>query len=88
MRKLTFVVLASLMAGPLGARMPHRTEGPAKAEPKSEVIVGCKDTKLYHRANCKWVKEIEKAGTRVDFKSVAEAKKAGMRPCEDCKPGN
>lgn len=88
MRKLTFVVLASLMAGPLGARMAHPAEGPAKAEPKSEVIVGCKDTKLYHRANCKWVKEVEKAGTRVDFKSVAEAKKAGMRPCEDCKPGN
>ena len=85
MRKLSFVVLACLMAAPLSAR---RNDAP-KAEPatKAQVIVGCKETKLYHRANCKWVKEIDKAHTRVDFKSVAEAKKAGMKPCEDCKPG-
>nr|WP_275976076.1 Ada metal-binding domain-containing protein [Geothrix oryzisoli] len=69
------------------ARIALPTEPPVKAEPRSEVIVGCKETKLYHKADCKWVKEIDKAGTRVDFKSVAEARKAGLKPCEDCKPG-
>lgn len=86
MRKRSLVLLACLMAMPLSAR---RNDAP-KAEPeaKAQAIVGCKDTKLYHKPGCKWVKEINKAGTRVDFKSVAEAKKAGMKPCEDCKPGN
>ena len=84
MRKLTFIVLACLLAAPLAAR---RNDAPkADTEPKATVIVGCKETKLYHRADCKWVKAIDKAGTRLDFKSVAEAKKAGMKPCEDCKP--
>ena len=82
MRTLSFLALACLMAAPLAAR----TSDHPKAAAKAEVIVGCKDTKMYHKVNCKWVKEIEKAGTRVDFKSVAEAKKAGMKPCEDCKP--
>ena len=82
MRTLSFLALACLMAAPLAAR----TVDPAKDSTKAEAIVGCKETKMYHRANCKGVKEIDKAGTRVDFKSVAEAKKAGMKPCEDCKP--
>jgi len=88
MRRLSYVVLACLMAAPLAARIAHPATTPDKPEAKSEAIVGCKETKLYHRANCKWVKEIDKAGTRVDFKSVAEARKAGMKPCEDCKPGS
>jgi hypothetical protein len=83
MRKLSFAVLACLMASPLVARVPN----PAPSEPRAEAIVGCRETKLYHRPTCKWVKQIDKAGTRVDFKSAAEAKKAGMRPCRDCKPG-
>ncbi|HJV39773.1 MAG TPA: Ada metal-binding domain-containing protein [Geothrix sp.] len=82
MRALQFLAVAALMASQLAAR----TYDKPKAETKAEVIVGCKETKLYHKANCKWVKEIDKAHTRVDFRSVAEAKKAGMKPCEDCKP--
>jgi methylphosphotriester-DNA--protein-cysteine methyltransferase len=88
MRNLSFVVLACLMAAPLAARIANPAKTPAKAEAKTEAIVGCKETKLYHKADCKWVKEVDKAGTRVDFKSVAAAKKAGMKPCEDCKPGS
>lgn len=86
MRALQLMALVGLAASQLAARPPDPPK--AKAEPKAEVIVGCKETKLYHKANCKWVKEIDKAGTRVDFKSVAEARKAGMKPCEDCKPGS
>jgi methylphosphotriester-DNA--protein-cysteine methyltransferase len=88
MRRLSFVVLACLVAAPLAARLDPPAKVPAKADTKTEAIVGCKETKLYHKADCKWVKEIDKAHTRVDFKSVAEAKKAGMKPCEDCKPGS
>jgi methylphosphotriester-DNA--protein-cysteine methyltransferase len=76
------MALACLMVAPLAARVEEGAK-----DPKGQVIVGCKDTKMYHRADCKWVKEIEKAGTRVDFKSVADAKKAGMKPCKDCNPG-
>ena len=78
MRTLQSLTLACLMVSPLVAL--------ASNSPKGEVIVGCTETKMYHKANCKWVKEIDKAGTRVDFKSVAEAKQAGMKPCGDCKP--
>jgi methylphosphotriester-DNA--protein-cysteine methyltransferase len=81
MRQIQLLALACLVAAPLAARVEEGAQAP-----KAQVIVGCKETKMYHRADCKWVKEIEKAGTRVDFKTVAEAKKAGMKPCGDCKP--
>ncbi|WP_243383815.1 Ada metal-binding domain-containing protein [Geothrix alkalitolerans] len=90
MRTLQLLTMAALMASQLAAH-PYdkpKAEVEAKAKAKAEVIVGCKETKVYHKANCKWVKEIDKAHTRVDFKSVAEAKQAGMKPCEDCKPGD
>lgn len=58
----------------------------ATLSPKATAVVGCKDSKLFHKPDCKWVKEIDKAKTRVDFTSVADAKKAGMKPCGDCKP--
>ena len=82
MRYIQGLALACLVASPLAAHAADQE----KAASKAQVIVGCKDTKMYHRADCKWVKEIEKAGTRVDFKSVAAARKAGMKPCGDCKP--
>jgi hypothetical protein len=83
MRNVRWMFLACLMAVPVAGRA-HAT--PMQEEPKPKIIVGCRETKLYHRADCKWVKEIDKAGTRVEFKSVEEARKAGMKPCGDCKP--
>jgi hypothetical protein len=60
---------------------------PAKAGvPKAIAVVGCKDSKVFHLPDCKWVKEVEKAGTRVDFPSKSAAKKAHMKPCGDCLP--
>ena len=62
-----------------------RLEDKAKASaPKAHPVVGCKDTKMYHEPDCKWVKEIDKAGTRMDFPSISAAKKAHMKPCGDC----
>ena len=57
---------------------------PKASVPKAHPVVGCKDTKMYHEPDCKWVKEIDKAGTRKDFPSAEAAKKAGMKPCGDC----
>ena len=65
---------------------PALLAAPATLSPKAASVVGCKETKVFHKSTCKWVKEIDKAKTRVDFASVDEAKKAGMKPCEDCKP--
>jgi methylphosphotriester-DNA--protein-cysteine methyltransferase len=84
MRLLSLLALACLGAAPLAAGISDKPKAEAKA--KGEVIVGCKESKEYHKATCKWVKEVDKAGTRVDFHSVAEAKKAGMKACGDCKP--
>ncbi len=78
MRNRLFIP-ALLLAAPLGA-------GTGQMTPKSQAVVACSNTKLYHRADCKWVKEIDKAGTRVDFPSAAAAKKAGYKACTDCKP--
>ena len=61
-------------------------EKPAKKEAKSEAVVGCSDTKQFHKPGCKWVKEIEKAGTKVNFASKADAEKKGYKACGDCKP--
>ena len=53
-----------LMAGP-------RLEGKPKTSlPKACQVEGCKDTKMFHEADHKWVQEIDKAGTRVDFCSI------------------
>ncbi len=61
-------------------------EKPAKKEAKSEAVVGCSDTKIFHKPGCKWVKEVEKAGTKVNLPSKAEAEKKGFKACGDCKP--
>ena len=63
---------------------PQPEDKPKAATPKAHAVVGCTNTKMYHEADCKWVKEIDKAGTRKDFPSAEAAKKAGMKPCGDC----
>jgi methylphosphotriester-DNA--protein-cysteine methyltransferase len=67
-------------------RAPAKAEATTGEVPKAIPVVGCKDTKMFHMPDCKWVKEIEKAGTKVDFPSKSAAKKAGMKPCGDCMP--
>jgi hypothetical protein len=79
----------SLFAAPLAA--PRSGDKPQTAPAKASVpaaiaVVGCKDSKMFHLPDCKWVKEVEKAGTRVDFPSKSAAKKAHMKPCGDCLP--
>jgi len=81
------IIQSLLIAGLLVAPALARVQEPSRPEsPKPAAIVGCRETKLYHRPDCKWVKEIDKAGTRVEFSSAGAAKKAGMKPCKDCNP--
>lgn len=79
-------VLQVLVAGIVlsGAGLARADE--PKAPAKAEGFVGCSDTKLFHKGKCKWVKEIEKAGTRVALASKEEAIKKGYKACGDCKP--
>ena len=53
---------------------------------KAKGFVGCTQTKIFHKPDCKVVAEIEKAGTKVMFTRRQEAIQAGYKPCEECKP--
>jgi hypothetical protein len=70
---------------------PPTTE-PASAEPASaepvatdqeaqQEVVGIRDTKRFHRPNCRYASSKGAAAM-----SIGEARKAGMRPCGICKP--
>jgi micrococcal nuclease len=47
--------------------------------------VGNRRSKVFHRSDCKWAKEISPAN-RMEFGSREEAVKAGYRPCRVCRP--
>lgn len=53
---------------------------------KGHAFVGCTESKVFHRARCKMVQDVEKAGTKVQFSRRAEAVQAGYKPCGTCKP--
>jgi len=56
----------------------------AKAAP-SGAIVANKDSKTYHRADCKAAAKIKDAN-KTSFASAVEADKAGFKACKTCKP--
>lgn len=59
---------------------------PAPAKPSaSGALVANKDSKTYHRAECKSAAKIKEAN-RTSFASAAEADKAGYKACKVCKP--
>jgi hypothetical protein len=57
----------------------------AKPTPAAAGFVASKETKTYHRADCKFAAKIKDAN-RVTFATAAEAAKAGYKPCKVCKP--
>jgi hypothetical protein len=74
---------------PAPAAAPEKAPALAKhhaRHAKSKGFVGCTQTKLFHKPDCKVVQEIEKAGTKVMFSRREEAVQAGYKPCEECKP--
>ncbi|HJU83411.1 MAG TPA: Ada metal-binding domain-containing protein [Holophagaceae bacterium] len=68
---------------------PKEAPAPAKhhaRRTKAKSFVGCTQTKVFHKPDCKVVADIEKAGTKVTFSRREEAVQAGYKPCEECKP--
>lgn len=100
MKLAALLVLATSLAFAQGpakdAKKPAPVKAePAKAEPAKGTIkpgeptpggfVGNKDSKTYHRADCKSAAKMKPAN-RVALASKAEAEKAGYKACKTCKP--
>lgn len=52
---------------------------------ESIAYIGNRNTKKFHRLNCRWVEKIA-PGNRVPFGSREEAVQAGYEPCKVCNP--
>lgn len=62
-----------------------KTGKAAPAAAASSAIVGNKDSKTFHRADCKTAARMKPAN-KTAFASAAEAQKAGYTACKVCKP--
>jgi len=76
-------------AKPAAAATPATAAKPvaapaAKAAPAGAILAN-KDSKTYHRADCKHAAKMKEAN-KATFASAAEADKAGYKPCKVCKP--
>ncbi|WLT32785.1 Ada metal-binding domain-containing protein [Geothrix sp. PMB-07] len=69
-------------AKPAPAQAAKPAPAPAKA---TGAILANKDSKIYHRADCKAAAKIKDAN-KTSFASAAEADKAGYKACKVCKP--
>lgn len=58
---------------------------PAKAAPAAAGLVGNKDSKTFHKADCQHAGKM-KAENKVALASKAEAEKQGYKACKVCKP--
>jgi methylphosphotriester-DNA--protein-cysteine methyltransferase len=74
-----------------GAPQPGQTAELTAAEtetpshPDGGAIVGSSHSRVYHYYNCVYAKKIAPENLVV-FKSIAEAKAQGRRPCRICRP--
>lgn len=57
----------------------------AKPAPAPAGIVANKDSKTFHKADCKMAAKM-KAENKTTFASKADAEKAAFKPCKVCKP--
>ena len=57
----------------------------AKPTPAVGGIVANKDSKVFHKADCKMAAKM-KAENKTTFATKAEAEKAGFKACKVCKP--
>lgn len=58
---------------------------PAAKPAAAGAILANKDSKVYHKADCKTAAKMKEAN-KTTFASAAEADKAGFKPCKVCKP--
>jgi len=100
MKTAALLAFAASLAFAQTAPKDGRKPAPVKAEPaRPEVakgtikpgdptpggFLGNRDSKTYHRADCKTAAKM-KAANRAPFASKAEAEKAGFKACKVCKP--
>ena len=58
---------------------------PATIQTKGWKYVASKNSRVFHRPDCKWAKRISPKNL-IGFKSREEAVKSGRRPCRSCRP--
>ncbi len=81
---------AAKPAKPAPAPAPAAKPAPAPAAkpaaaPAASGLVGNKDSKVCHKADCKTAAKM-KAANKVTFASAAEAQAQGFKACKVCKP--
>jgi serine/threonine protein kinase len=63
------------------------TSGPAAAPRSPSLLVGNRETRLFHRATCPFLKSMADRH-RQELESAAQAQALGYRPCEKCRPAS
>ncbi len=58
---------------------------PTTVQTKEWKYVASKESKVFHRSDCKWAKKISSRNF-IGFRSREEAIKSGRRPCKSCGP--
>jgi methylphosphotriester-DNA--protein-cysteine methyltransferase len=71
-------------AKPAAPAKPAPAAAAAKAAPAAGIVAN-KESKTFHRADCKAAAKIKDAN-KTTFASAAEAQKAGYKACKVCKP--
>jgi len=77
--------LAALAQAPKPAAPPAKPAPAAAPAKPAAAIVANKDSKVYHKADCKTAAKMKEAN-KTTFAYAAEADKAGYKPCKVCKP--
>ena len=72
-------------AKPAPAAKPAAAPAPAAKAAPVAAIVANKDSKTFHKADCKSAAKIKEAN-KTTFATAAEATKAGYKACKVCKP--
>ena len=100
MRSLLILTLSTLVLSAQAAKKAEpvkpapATRGAAAApapaakdvkQPAATAFVGNKDSKTFHKADCKTAAKMKEAN-KVAFASKAEAEKQGYKACKACKP--
>ena len=76
--------LAQPKPAPAPATKPATKPAAPAAKPAGAILAN-KDSKTYHRTDCKVAAKM-KAANQTSFATAAEADKAGYKACKVCKP--
>lgn len=84
-RCLSTNVCTFLLRPPTSAIECQGLRQPARYHPSCHWLLGDKDSKIFHKSDCKTMAKI-KPENLITFSSKAKAEKAGYMPCNECKP--